>query len=147
MEGWSRIWTLGKLNGAAFHAHLERTPRGYDTALDERALLSRQLPVTLRCLMKGRIIFVKCGKENVCPQSLISVPAEVVGHTEIQLGYTHLSYLWEGHTHSSSLAWRITWTEEPGRLQSLGSQRVGHYWATNPAFYLWPQWPLYKLYA
>ena len=29
-------------------------------------------------------------------------------------------------THSSILAWRIPWMEEPGRLQSMGSQRVGH---------------------
>ena len=29
-------------------------------------------------------------------------------------------------THSSILAWRILWTEEPGRLQSIGLQRVGH---------------------
>ena len=29
-------------------------------------------------------------------------------------------------THSSTLAWRIPWMEEPGRLQSMGSQRVGH---------------------
>ena len=29
-------------------------------------------------------------------------------------------------THSSILAWRISWTEEPGRLQSMRSQRVGH---------------------
>ena len=29
-------------------------------------------------------------------------------------------------THSDILAWRIPWTEEPGRLQSMGSQRVGH---------------------
>ena len=29
-------------------------------------------------------------------------------------------------THSSILAWRIPWTEDPGRLQSTGSQRVGH---------------------
>ena len=29
-------------------------------------------------------------------------------------------------THSSSLAWKIPWMEEPGRLQSMGSQRVGH---------------------
>ena len=29
-------------------------------------------------------------------------------------------------SHSSTLAWKIPWTEEPGRLQSLGSQRVGH---------------------
>ena len=29
-------------------------------------------------------------------------------------------------THSSTLAWKIPWTEEPGRLQSMGWQRVGH---------------------
>ena len=29
-------------------------------------------------------------------------------------------------THSSILAWRIPWTEEPGELQSMGSQKVGH---------------------
>ena len=34
-------------------------------------------------------------------------------------------------THSSILAWRIPWTEEPGRLQSMGLQRVRHDWATN----------------
>ena len=34
-------------------------------------------------------------------------------------------------THSSTVAWRIPWREEPGRLQSMGSQRVGHDWATS----------------
>ena len=34
-------------------------------------------------------------------------------------------------THSRILAWRIPWTEEPGGLESMGSQRVGHDWATN----------------
>ena len=34
-------------------------------------------------------------------------------------------------THSSILAWRIPWAEEPGGLQSTGSQRVGHNWATS----------------
>ena len=33
--------------------------------------------------------------------------------------------------HSSTLAWKIPWTEEPGRLQSMGSQRVGHEWAAE----------------
>ena len=33
--------------------------------------------------------------------------------------------------HSSTIAWKIPWTEEPGRLQSMGSQRVGHNWATS----------------
>ena len=34
-------------------------------------------------------------------------------------------------THSSTLAWKIPWMNEPGRLQSTGSQRVGHNWATS----------------
>ena len=34
-------------------------------------------------------------------------------------------------THSRFLAWRVPWTEEPGRLQSMGSQRVRQDWATN----------------
>ena len=44
---------------------------------------------------------------------------------------------WEGPlgkgmaTYTSILAWRIPWTQEPGGLQSVGSQRVGHDWATN----------------
>ena len=37
-------------------------------------------------------------------------------------------------THSSTLAWKIPWTEEPGRLQSMGLQRVGHDWATFLSF-------------
>ena len=34
-------------------------------------------------------------------------------------------------THSSILAWKISWTKEPGGLQSMGSQRAGHGWVTN----------------
>ena len=34
-------------------------------------------------------------------------------------------------THSSILAWGIPWTEEPGGPQSMGSQRIEHYWETN----------------
>ena len=37
-------------------------------------------------------------------------------------------------THSSILAWEIPWTDEPGGLQSMGSQRVGHYLATEQQF-------------
>ena len=39
-------------------------------------------------------------------------------------------------THSSILAWRIPWTEEPGRLISVGSRRVGHDWATKHSTFL-----------
>ena len=41
-------------------------------------------------------------------------------------------------THSSVLAWKIPWTEEPGRLKSMGSKRVGHDWATSLS--LLPTW-------
>ena len=40
-------------------------------------------------------------------------------------------------THSSILAWRIPWTEEPGGLQSMGSQKVGHNWTTNTLAMFW----------
>ena len=40
-------------------------------------------------------------------------------------------------THSSIPAWKIPWTEEPGRLQSMESQRVGHDWATSLSLYKW----------
>ena len=38
-------------------------------------------------------------------------------------------------THSSTLAWKIPWMEEPGRLQSMGSQRVGHDGETSLSLY------------
>ena len=40
-------------------------------------------------------------------------------------------------THSGTLAWKIPWMEELGGLQSMGSQRVGHYWATSLSLFLW----------
>ena len=36
-------------------------------------------------------------------------------------------------THNSVLAWKVLWTEEPGALQSMGSQRAGHDLATEPS--------------
>ena len=43
-------------------------------------------------------------------------------------------------THSSTLAWRIPWTEEPGRQQSMGSQRVRHDWATSLSLFTFMHW-------
>ena len=42
--------------------------------------------------------------------------------------------------HSSTLAWKIPWTEEPGRLQSMGSWRVGHDWATSLSLFTFMHW-------
>ena len=43
-------------------------------------------------------------------------------------------------THSSTLAWKIPWTEEPGRLQSMGSRRVGHDPATSLSLFTFMHW-------
>ena len=43
-------------------------------------------------------------------------------------------------THSSTLAWKIPWTEEPGGLQSMGSLRVGHDWATSLSLSIFMHW-------
>ena len=42
--------------------------------------------------------------------------------------------------HSSTLAWKIPWTEEPGRLQSMGSLRVGHDWVTSLSLFTFMHW-------
>ena len=42
--------------------------------------------------------------------------------------------------HSSTLAWKIPWTEEPGRLQSMGSRRVRHDWVTSLALFTFMHW-------
>ena len=67
--------------------------------------------------------------------------ALLVAHTVKNLLTIQETWVWslgwkdplekEMATHSSPLAWRIPWTEEPGGLQSTGSQRVGHDWVTS----------------
>ena len=43
-------------------------------------------------------------------------------------------------SHSSTLAWKIPWMEEPGRLQSMGSLRVGDDWATSLSLFTFMHW-------
>ena len=43
-------------------------------------------------------------------------------------------------THSSTLAWKIPWAEEPGRLQSMGSQRFGLDWVTSLSLFTFMHW-------
>ena len=42
--------------------------------------------------------------------------------------------------HSSTLAWEIPWTDEPGRLQSMGSRRVRHDWVTSLSLFTFMHW-------
>jgi len=49
--------------------------------------------------------------------------------------------------HSSTLAWKIPWTEEPGRLQSMGSLRVGHDWVTSLSLFTFLHWRIVDLHC
>ena len=52
-------------------------------------------------------------------------PMKTLNFSEL-VGASLVAQLEERATHSRTLAWKISWTEEPGGLQSMGSQRVGH---------------------
>ena len=90
--------------------------------------------------------------------TILFITAQRVKHLPVMQKTQVQSLGWEDPlekemaTHSSILAWRILWTEEPGGLQSMGSQRVRQDWATTLTLtylvtksyltLLWPQTPL-----
>ena len=73
-------------------------------------------------MFSGRGIFISTGLHSV---------KESMQETRVRsLGWED-PLEWEMATHSSILAWKIPWTEESGRLQSMGSQSLGHNWANE----------------
>ena len=78
---------------------------------------------------------------NMQPFALMSCRASLLAQRVKHLPVMWKTQVWslsredplekEMATHSSILAWRIPWTEEPDGLQPMGSQRVGHNWATS----------------
>ena len=81
----------------------------------------------------------KKGEGNGCPENPMDGGAwwaAVHGVTKSQTQLSDFTFTFHFHalekemaTHSSFLAWRIPWTEKPGRLQSMGSHRVRHDWS------------------
>ena len=111
---WRRKWQLtpvflpGKSHGqrrACWATHAPRAHRDSDTIWqpNQRASLVTQLVGNLPAMQEPQVR--PLGQEDPLEKGVA--------------------------THSSILAWRIPQTEEPGGLQSMGSQRVGHDWATN----------------
>ena len=82
------------------------------------------------------------GKSFVLPDFL---PLPTSQHTHT---HTHTHILDTSHKpmekamapHSTTLAWKIPWTEEPGRLQSMGLLRVWHNWATSLSLFTFMHW-------
>ena len=89
-------------------------------SIDFQALGSWQRPYD--CMMDMGELLIKVrrkrGSRRYCIENRLYVH-KVYEHSSLCCGK-------EMATHSSILAWRIPWMEEPGRLQSMGSLRVGH---------------------
>ena len=75
-------------------------------------------------------------------------PPRLEGFSDIaaSIANMHISYIIVTNmekamaTHSSTLAWKIPWTEEPGRLQSMGSLGVKHDWANSLSLFAFMHW-------
>ena len=94
----------------------------------------------LQLSLKSNVSIFLSTKKKLCiqQQSLLNV-------------LSNLPYFWfrqpliyfpekAGAPHSSTLAWKLPWTEEPGGLQSMASLRVGHHWATSLSLFTFTHW-------
>ena len=84
--------------------------------------------------------------ETVCDSQICHLPPSLFTHTPISI-HPRTSLRLPIHPsekamapHSSTLAWKIPRMEEPGRLQSIGSQRVGHDRATSLSIFTFMHW-------
>ena len=75
-----------------------------------------------------------------CDVSLVVDQTETKEGDSLVNGWVRLRTEKEMSPHSSTLAWKIPWTEEPGRLSSMGSLRVGHDWATSLSLFIFIHW-------
>ena len=82
--------------------------------------------------------------DNLAPTSQttcfhIIQPNEGNGMSKLRIFYPLVRWPEEGNG-TTTLAWKIPWTEEPGRLQSMGSWRVRHDWATSLSLFTFMHW-------
>ena len=72
---------------------------------------------------------------------LISESLQSFSHCCTKIEYLYYIMLEKAMApHSSTFAWKVPWMEESGRLQSMGSQRVGHDWATSLSLFTFTHW-------
>ena len=94
----------------------------------------KNIGVGCHSLLQG--IFLTQGLNLGLPHCMAdSLPSESPGKSYINI-YKEKAMA----PHSSTLAWKIPWTEEPGGLQSMGSWRVGHDWATSLSLFTFTRW-------
>ena len=61
-------------------------------------------------------------------------------HQITHINYMHFVLEKAMAPHSGTLAWKISWMEEPGGLQSMGPRRVGHNWVTSLSLFTFMHW-------
>ena len=96
--------------------------------------------------IKGRGAKEKCGwKVNKAPHFIVHI-SFMEWQSKDYFAFFKFVHLSGYHsekamaTHSNTLAWKIPWMEEPRRLQSMGSPRVGHDWATSLWLFTFMHW-------
>ena len=119
-------------------SHPDSTPRAWGIVQCIDGPLSLHIPVAGH--FSGLYVLAIVNRASLVPQLV----KYMIAMQETRVWSLGPEYLLEKEiaTHSNFLAWRIPWTEEPDRLQSMGSQRVRHDWATSlslseNAKYLW----------
>ena len=91
------------------------------------------------------------GRDKVVQRNVSHGPVQQAQRLSGRVGWCTVKVQWEKQSqvlgigdlmapHSSTLAWKIPWTEEPGRLQSMGSLRVGHDWTTSLSLFTFMHW-------
>ena len=92
-------------------------------------------------ISKDDVLFTLKNCCSVAKSCLILCNPSSVLHCLLEFAQIHVHCrVGNGTTHSSTLAWKIPWMEEPGRLQSMGSWRVGHNWVTSLSLLTFMHW-------
>ena len=121
---WSTISSVSHQQNSAGHIWILR--KILSLLLPKREINSLGSDYSLYNMMRGVTVLLRA---SLVAQTVKNLPAVQETWVWSLSGEDPLEK--EMATHSSILAWIIPWTEEPGRLQSMGSQRVGHDWVTN----------------
>ena len=126
--GLGRFWEL-VMDREAWHASIHGVTKSR-TRLSDWAELRTLPSIKHSCyFMYSMVLFFPNIRAFLVAQMIKILPE--MQETQVQSLGQEDPLEKEMATHSSILAWRIPWTDEPGGLQSMGSQRVGHDWATN----------------
>jgi len=96
-------------------------------------LLNMLSMLAVTFLPRSKCLLISCLHS---PSSVILKPRNIKSDIVSTVSHLFAMELWDRTEktiapHSNTLAWKIPWTEEPGRLQSMGSLRVGHDWVTS----------------